>query len=126
MPLGPSSRKSGLVITEIMYHPRVVPLGTTQTLDIEFIEIYNSNPFFEDIGDHRISGSVNFKFAPATVIPANGFLVVARNPGALQSHFPNLTAPVLGPWEGAETNGLPGGGGRVRLRSEADAVYCSS
>src|SRR5437763_17181726 len=40
-PVGPSSRKTPLVITEIMYNPRAVPgLDTNTTL--EFIEVYNS------------------------------------------------------------------------------------
>lgn len=119
-PLGPSSRKTGLAISEIMYHPRTMELGSTQTLDIEFIELYNSNPFYEDLGDYRISGAVNYKFAPGTIIQGGAFLVLARNPAAVQAHY-GITG-VLGPWDGAETNGLPGGGGRVRLRNEADAV----
>jgi hypothetical protein len=115
-PLGPSSRKTGLVISEIMYHPRAVSLGSTQTLDIEFIELHNSNPYPEDIGDHRIAGAVNYRFARGIVIPPGGFLVVARNPAAVQSHYG--ISGVLGPWDGAEENGLPGNGGQVRLRSE--------
>src|SRR5256885_14356892 len=119
-PLGPSSRKTGLAFTEIMYHPRPTFLGSTQDLDIEFIELYNSNPFPEDIGDYRISGAVDYKFAPATVMGPGTFLVIARNPGAVQSYYG--ISGVLGPWVGAETNGLPGGSGRIRLRNEADAV----
>src|SRR5207249_975694 len=76
-PLGPSSRKSGLAITEIMYHPRQVP-GVSNSL--EFIEIYNSQAFFEKIGGYRISGSVDYTFPPNTVMPAGSFLVLARDP----------------------------------------------
>jgi hypothetical protein len=129
-PLGPSSRKTGLVISEIMYHPRSVLTGYDETqdppepiftpLDLEFIELHNSNPFPEDLGDHRISGAVDYRFAPGTVMAPGSFLVVARNPSAVQSHYG--ISGVRGPWDGAETNGLPGGGGRVRLRSEGDSV----
>jgi lamin tail-like protein/Big-like domain-containing protein/CotH protein len=126
-PLGPSSRKTGIVISEIMYHPRSFLAGYDlddnpifTPYDIEFIELHNSNPYPEDIGDHRISGAVDYKFAPGTVMQPGAFLVVARNPAAVQSHYG--ISGVLGPWVGAETNGLPGGGGRVRLRSEGDAV----
>ena len=54
-PLGPSSRKTGQVITEIMYHSRVV---TTTNESLEFIELYNSNPWSENIGGYSITGSV--------------------------------------------------------------------
>src|SRR6185436_2654669 len=48
-PIGPSTRKTGLVITEFMYNPRLLPgIATNQTLD--FIELYNSKPWAEDIG----------------------------------------------------------------------------
>jgi hypothetical protein len=42
-PLGPSSRRTGLVISEIMYHPRDVLIGTNQA-ELEFVEIFNANP----------------------------------------------------------------------------------
>ena len=116
-PLGPSSRKTGLVISEIMYHPKPVP-GLSNSL--EYIEIHNSQAFFEDIGNFRLSGSIDYTFPPKTVIPAGGFLVVAREPGAVQSHY-GLSG-VLGPWAGASTNSLPGGQGTIRLRNEAGAV----
>jgi hypothetical protein len=39
-PLGPSSRRTGLVISEIMYHPAARADGK----NLEFIEIFNSEP----------------------------------------------------------------------------------
>src|SRR5439155_7303930 len=122
-PLGASSRKTGLVISEIMYHPR--SLDTNHSL--EFVEIFNSNPFFENIGGYRISGSVDYTFPANTVIQAGTFLVVARDPAFVQSFY-GITG-VLGPWQGSatnnpgiSTNSLPGGSGTVRLRNPAGAV----
>ena len=40
---GPSSRRSPLVISEIMYHPPTREDGA----NLEFIEIYNSQPWWE-------------------------------------------------------------------------------
>ncbi|HKX62467.1 MAG TPA: lamin tail domain-containing protein, partial [Verrucomicrobiae bacterium] len=111
-PLGPSSRRSGLVISEIMYHPKTTNLH-------EYIEIFNSNPFFEDLSGYSISGAIDYTFPPGTVIQGGSFLVLARNPSAFQTLY-GMSA--LGPWVGATTNGLPGEGGRVRLRSEARAT----
>src|SRR5690349_18791237 len=83
-PLGLSSRKTGLVITEIMYNPRVV---TTTNESLEFIEIYNSNPFPENIGGCAITGSVYYVFAPNTTLASGGFLVLARQPEFVMNHY---------------------------------------
>ncbi|MEY2407836.1 MAG: hypothetical protein QOF48_506, partial [Verrucomicrobiota bacterium] len=122
-PLGPSSRKTSFAITEIMYHPRVVPGFTNRSL--EFVEIYNSNPFPENISNHRLSGAIDYTFPANTSIPGGGFLVVARDPGFIQSRYG--LSNVLGPWSGTNlsgisTNGLPGGSATLRLRSPADAI----
>ena len=95
-PLGPSSRKTGLAISEIMYHPRTVP-GSIRSL--EFVEVFNSQAFWEDIGGYRLTGSIDYTFPTKTVIPAGGFLVVARDPEFVRSHY-GITG-VLGPWVGA-------------------------
>ena len=39
---GPSSRRTGMVITEIMYNPRPVPGVASTNLTHEFIELFNS------------------------------------------------------------------------------------
>src|SRR5262249_2970838 len=75
-PLGPSTRRTGLGITEIMYKPAARADGRT----VDFIEIYNSNPYGEDISGYRLSGEVDFTFPPGTVLSGEGFLVVAKVP----------------------------------------------
>src|SRR6266513_711044 len=85
-PVGPSSRKTGLVITEFMYNPR--PLSgqpTNQTL--EFIELFNSKPWEENIGGFSIDGSVHYTFPSNTLFAAGSYLVVARVPGLIQSNY---------------------------------------
>ncbi len=115
-PLGPSSRKSCLAITEIMYDPGQGGYSNST----EFIEIFNSNPWREDVSGYRVAGDVDFTFPVGTWIPGGGFAVVARNPEVLRQTY-GLTN-VFGPWENAGLNGLPDGGGTVRLRSQIDAV----
>jgi Lamin Tail Domain/Bacterial Ig domain/CotH kinase protein len=117
-PLGPSSRRGPFVISEIMYHPREVPGFTNNSL--EFIEIFNSQAWDEDIGGYRISGAVDYVIPPGTTVKSGGFLVVARDPAFLQTHY--AISGVLGPWEGAATNGLPNNKGLVRLRGRASEV----
>src|SRR5437588_1199459 len=93
-PPGPSSRKTGLVITEIMYNPRAVPgLSTNQTL--EFIELFNSKPWDENIGGFAIDGAVHYLFPSNTIFSAGSYLVVARVPGVVQTKY--CITNVLGP-----------------------------
>ena len=111
-PLGPSSRKTGLVISEIMYHPP--PAAITGSL--EFVEIYNSDLIAEDLSGYRLSGDIDFPFPSGTILPSGGFVVVARNPAALQTCYG--ISGVLGPF----TNNLSNNSGTVRLRNELDGV----
>src|SRR5437867_2057864 len=93
-PPGPSSRRTGLALTEIMYNPRGLPgLDTNTTL--EFIELYNSKPWPEDISGFFIDGAVHYVFPSNTVLAAGAYLVVARVPSLVQSTY-NITG-VLGP-----------------------------
>jgi hypothetical protein len=116
-PPGPSSRKTGLVITEIMYHPRPVP-GLTNRL--QFIEIFNSKPWDEAIGGFSLDGTIRYTFASNTVLAAGAYLVVARDPGFLQTNY-SITN-VVGPWVGSATNGLSIDRGTVLLRNRQGAV----
>ena len=116
-PLSASSRRTGLVISEIMYHPRENSGFSNQ---LEYIELFNSQAFNEAIGGYRISGAVDYTFPQGTVLKSGAYLVVARNPSILQSFY-SITG-VMGPWNGATTNGLPGDSGNVRLRNRQGAV----
>src|SRR5439155_18687732 len=74
-PLGQSSRKTSLVISEIMYHPpntRDVMNTNSQgfiTNSLEYIELFNSLGTPEDISGFRLSGDIDYTFPPGTVIP---------------------------------------------------------
>lgn len=109
--LGPSSRRTPLTITEIMYNPA----GTT-TRSLEYIELFNTEPVARDVSGFALTGSANFTFPSNTVIAARNFLVVARDPTALAAHG-GLTN-VLGPLD-AE---LPNDEGTVRLRNKQGAI----
>ena len=118
-PPGPSSRKTGLVITEIMYNPRPVPGQTTNNTH-EFIELFNSKPWDEDISGFYIDGLVRYVFPSNTILHANAYLVVARVPGLIVTNY-GITN-VVGPWDGATTNRLSPDAGQVRLRNPSGAV----
>ena len=111
-PLGPSSRRTGLVISEIMYHPKE---DTGQTnANLEFVELFNSNPFYEDISGYRLTGDVEYTFPPGTILPGGSLVVVAADPFAVEDAY--KIENVFGPF----TNSLPNDRGNVGLRNNND------
>ena len=47
-PIGPSSRRTALIINEIMYHPA----DRADRKNLEFVEVYNSNPYNSNQSPH--------------------------------------------------------------------------
>jgi hypothetical protein len=98
-PLGPSSRKTPISISEIMYKPA----PRTDGNNVEFLELYNSNPWFHDISGYRIVGNNMTYTVPAgTIIPGGGFLVIAASPQSVQRVYG--VTNVLGPYTGTLKN----------------------
>ena len=91
-PLGPSSRRTPLAFSEIMYQPAPRSDG----LNLEFVEIYNSNPWGDDISGYRLEGAIQYTFPSNTVIQAGAFLAVASAPTDLGQAY-GITN-VLGPY----------------------------
>lgn len=111
-PLGPSSRRTGLVISEIMYHSPDREDGAR----LEYIEIFNSESALADLSGFQLSGDVTHAFPAGTILPAGGFLVVAAEPDLAANSYG--LAQVLGPWRGQLSHNL----GSVILRNPAGAV----
>ena len=110
--LGPSNRRSPFVISEIMYHPVPQESGA----NLEFIEIFNSQPWWEEVGGFHIDGDINYSLPPGTRIEKLNYLVIASDPEAVKKAYGMEN--VLGPYTGRLSNG----GGRLRLRNNLDAV----
>lgn len=86
-----SAQDSVIVFNEIHYHPA----GDNSSL--EFIELHNQLAVDTDISNWRLDGDVQFDFPEGTTIPAQGYLVVAKDPAALQAATGYGGA--LGPYE---------------------------
>jgi len=110
-PPGPSSRLTPFAITEIMYNPAPNPASNI----LEYVEVYNSNPFFEEISGYRLSGDIDYTFPPNTMLQGGAYVVIARDPVAVQNAYG--IANVMGPY----TNALPGTG-TLRLRNKENAI----
>src|SRR4051812_22141390 len=94
-PLGPSTRRGGLVLSEIMYHPAKRPDG----LKLSFVEVYNCNPWPEDLTGFGLGiNTASYKFPTNTVIGPHSFLVVAGDPdGVMQVYsITNVLGPLAG------------------------------
>ncbi|MGD0537974.1 MAG: lamin tail domain-containing protein [Verrucomicrobiota bacterium] len=110
-PLGPCSRRTSMVFSEIMYKPA----PRTDGRNLEFIELYNSNPWWEDIGGYRLAGDIDFTFPRGTVLGGGAFVVVARVPGDVQAVY-GITN-IVGPYQNTLKKT-----GTVQLISEREAV----
>ncbi|MGP8238415.1 MAG: lamin tail domain-containing protein, partial [Limisphaerales bacterium] len=96
-PLGPSARKTGIVISEIMYKPAPRVDGN----NVEFLELYNSCPFFQDISSYQVNcADMSYQFPPNTIIPGNAFFVLAASPPGISSVY-GVTSNVFGPYNGS-------------------------
>ncbi len=110
-PLGPSSRKSPIVITEVMYKPAPGTDGN----NTEFIEIYNSNPWFHDLSGYRlVADNLSYTFPAGTILAGGAFLVLAASPPGVQNVY-GITN-VMGPYTGSLKKA-----GTIRLLDEAGA-----
>jgi len=108
----PSSRRTGVIFSEIMYHPS----DRSDGLNGEFVELHNSNPWPEDISGWRISGALDHTFAPSTMLGAFAYLVVAPAPTDVAA-IHGIAGVV-----GSGTNTMSNVSGRLRLRKKSGAT----
>ena len=86
----------GLVITEIMYRP------TDDGENLEFIELYNNRAVFENISGFAFTDGINYEFESETIIGPKEYLVLARDPNALEAAYG--ISGVYGPYTGQLSN----------------------
>jgi hypothetical protein len=109
---GPSSRRTPLAFTEIQYNPA----DRNDDRNLEFVEVYNSNPWPEVVGGFRIEGELEFEFPKGAIMGPLEYAVVAAEPGAIETEFG--IENVFGPAAGR----LGNGGGELRLLKPSGAV----
>jgi hypothetical protein len=85
-----------IVASEVMYHP------VDEAEALEFIELYNSRAVFEDLTGYVFTNGIQYEFEPGTIIAAKEYLVVARDPAALEAAYG--ISGVHGPFTGRLNN----------------------
>jgi len=101
-----------VVINELHYNP---PTSQGDDNFYEFLELVNTGAADVDLGGWVLSG-VAHTFAPGTVIPAGGYLVVAKHAATIESAY-GLTGVVQ--WG---SGNLDNGGELVRLQDASFAI----
>jgi len=74
-----------VVINEIMYAP------ISGDSDDEYVELYNRSTNSVDVSGWQLTDGITFTIPARTIIPPDGYLVVARNLGQLLATYPNLS-----------------------------------
>jgi hypothetical protein len=85
-----------LVVSEVMYHP----VDAEERL--EFVELYNDRAVFEDLSGYKFTNGIEYTFAPGTTLASKQYLVVARDPAALEAAYD--IPGVYGPYPGRLNN----------------------
>jgi len=106
-----------VVINEIMYHP------WSERVQDEYVELYNRGRSPVDLGGWAFTKGIEFDFAPGTILPPDGYLMVAKNRQALMTKY-GITNCV-----GNFRKHLNGGGDHLILRDALgnvanEVAYC--
>jgi len=100
-----------IVITEIMYNP---PEAGTDTL--EYVELYNQTNASVNVSGWNFTQGFEFMFPAGSSIPANGYVIVAKNSAFFQSKFG------FAPYEWVMGGALTNSGEDLELRDANDNV----
>src|SRR6266511_710363 len=88
-----------VVINEIMFEP------VSDDEDDEYVELFNRSAGPVDLGWWSLGDGIRYTIPPGIVIPANGYLVIAKNAARLLTNYPSLTgANTLGNFSGSLAN----------------------
>jgi hypothetical protein len=84
-----SDLRSGLVFSEIMYHPP--PLPGIDSSDLEFLELENLGGKALDLGGLFFSSGIDFTFPLGTTLAPGDRFLLGRDPESLHQRYPELT-----------------------------------
>ena len=82
------------------------PAPRTDGKNLEFVEIYNSNPWLQDISGYSLTcADMNYTFPANTIIASNSFIVLAAATNDIESVYgvTNVMGPYTGSLKKSET-----------------------
>ncbi|HVR75469.1 MAG TPA: lamin tail domain-containing protein [Planctomycetota bacterium] len=85
------SASDAVVINEIMYHP------IDNDNRKEYVELHNKGGVAIDLTGWSFSSGIDFTMPGGTIIPAGGYLVIARDPELVRTIYGLGAAQVIGP-----------------------------
>jgi hypothetical protein len=97
-----------VVIHEVLYHapPTQGPAGGSAPSPLEWVELHNTSDWPVSLEGAQLTDGIAFSFDESAMIPGGGFLIISRD-GERPPGTPEEVL-VLGPWEGALSNGGDG------------------
>jgi spore coat protein CotH len=108
---------NALRITEMMYHPAQQTVAGDED-NYEFIELKNTGTTPLNLSGFFFEG-ITYSFPAGTILPPNGFQVLARNHTVFANRYPGRVP------NGIFTGKLDDGGEKIRLRSSDNNVVIS-
>jgi Lamin Tail Domain/CotH kinase protein len=99
---------------EISLTTTLSPASPYQKSGEEWVELFNRSMSPVDLTGWRLDAGIDFLFTNGPVIPAGGFVVVARDATALRVKWPEVAALIVGDFSGKLS-----GGERCLLRDAA-------
>ncbi|MBI9016809.1 MAG: lamin tail domain-containing protein [Phycisphaerae bacterium] len=115
-----------VVISEIMYHPAVG--GSFPQDEYEYIEIYNNSATAVTLQEYdpgtamtvswKFTSGIYYEFPAGITIPADSYIVIAKNPAAFIERYTPLGVTILGPYSGSLNNS----GEKIQLSMPGEMV----
>ena len=100
---------SGLSLTTTL-----APASPYRNSGEEWVELFNRSSNAVNLTGWRLDAGIDFRFTNGPVIPAGGYVVVARDAAALRVKWPEVAANIIGDFSGRLQ-----GGERFLLRDAA-------
>ncbi|MBI2926312.1 MAG: lamin tail domain-containing protein, partial [Verrucomicrobia bacterium] len=80
--------------TELLARVQVSPAKSYQTSPESWLELFNRSDHAVDLTGWRLDEGIEFGFDPGTIMPAGGYLVVAKDAAFLRAIHPDI--PIVG------------------------------
>jgi Lamin Tail Domain/Fn3 associated len=77
-----------IIISELMYNPPI--FNAVDGDEFEFVELHNTSNAAVNLFGLRLADGVEFNFPAGSSIPANGYLVLAKNTAQFNSKYPGV------------------------------------